>query len=98
MHGGAATTSMRTPRPEAARASTGDPSRVDGLARLEHLDELRQPPGARLRLLRVLEPVEDRVPVLAAQLGEERLGLGARVELALEVVGHGDALLALVGR
>ena len=31
------------------------------------------------------------------ELGEERLGLRPGVELALEVVGHGDALLAVVG-
>ena len=63
---------------------------VDRLAGLEHGDELLQPARARLGLLRVLEPVEDRVAVAAVEAGEERGGRGARVELALQVVGHGD--------
>jgi hypothetical protein len=52
---------------------------VDCLSGLKHGDELRQPPGPRLGLLGVLEPVDDRVPVLAAELGEERPGLRARI-------------------
>jgi hypothetical protein len=66
---------------------------VDRLSGLEHRDEPREPPRARLRLLGVLEPVEDRIAILATELGEERLGLRARVELALQVLGDRDAPL-----
>src|SRR5205807_9821857 len=48
--------------------------RVERLAGLEHLDEPGQPPRARLGAAGVVEPVEDRVAVLAAELGEERGG------------------------
>ena len=57
-------------------------SLVDRLARLEHRDELGQPPRARLGPLGVVEPVEDRVAILTAEPVEECLGLRARVELA----------------
>src|SRR5436853_462774 len=63
--------------------------RVEPLARLEHGDEPCQPLGTGLGLLGVLEPVGDRVAVLAVELGEERLGLRTGVELSLEVVRDG---------
>ena len=72
--------------------------RVDRLSGLEHRDELRQPPSARLGLLGVLEPVQDRVAVLTRQLVEERPGVWTDVELAPEILGDGDRPLALVGR
>ena len=53
--------------------------RVDGLARLEHFDELRQSPRARFRALGFLEAIEDRVAVLAAELREELFRARARV-------------------
>ena len=56
---------------------------VDRLAGLEHGDELREPPCPRLRPLGVVEPVEDRVAVLAVERLEERLGGGPCFELAL---------------
>jgi hypothetical protein len=73
------------------------PLRVDRFAGLEHCYELRESPHTRLGLLGVLEAVKDRVAVLATELREERLGLWASVELALEIIGDGDPLLALVG-
>src|SRR5262245_42788965 len=72
-------------------------SGVDRFARLEHGDELCQAPGARLGLLGVLEPVEDRVAVLAAEPGEECLRRRPRVELALEIIRDRGAALAGVG-
>src|SRR5262249_28995757 len=72
--------------------------RVDGLACLQHCDELREPARSRLRPLRVLEAVQDRIAVLTAELGEERLRLWAGVEFALKVIGDDDPALALVGR
>ena len=69
---------------------------VDRFARLEHRNELRQTPCPRLRPFGVLKPEEDGVAVLAAQLGEERACLGAKVELALEIVGYNAATLSLV--
>src|SRR4051794_5292460 len=68
------------------------------LPRLEHLDELREPPRPRLGPLGVLQAIEDRVAVLAVQAGEERLRPRSRVELAPEVVGDGHRRLPGVGR
>ena len=76
------------------RSRPGGGGRVDRLAGLEHRDELLEPAGARLGPLRVLEPVEDRVAVAAVEPREERRRRRARVELALEVVRHGDRALA----
>jgi hypothetical protein len=66
----------RSERATAASTSCSgvDPSRPPRASR-----RLRQPPCARLGLLGVLEPVDDRVTVLAVELGERRLGLRARV-------------------
>src|SRR3954452_13872195 len=64
---------------------------------LEHRDELRQPPGARLRAFGVLQAVEDRVAVLAAQALEERARGWARVQLAPQVVGDGHRRGAGIG-
>src|SRR5437763_5190944 len=72
--------------------------RVDRLAGLQHRDELRESARAGLRLLGVLQAVEDRVAVLTAEPEEELLRLRAGGELTLEVVGNGDSALALVGR
>src|SRR4051794_18361052 len=47
--------------------------------------------------LGVLEPVEDRVSVVAAEPGEERLRRRPRVELALEIIRDRGAALAGVG-
>src|SRR6476469_1512352 len=48
---------------------------MDLLVPLQHPDELLDPPGAGLRLLRGLNPEEDRVPVGAVQRFEEGLRL-----------------------
>src|SRR5689334_19938102 len=48
---------------------------MDLLAPLQHPDELLDPPGTGLRLLRGLNPEEDRVPVGAVQRFEEGLRL-----------------------
>ena len=42
------------------------------LAAGEHLDELRDPPGARLRALGVVDAVQDRVAVVAVELARTR--------------------------
>src|SRR2546423_14427481 len=72
--------------------------RVDRLAGLQHRDEFRESARAGLRLLGVLQAVEDRVAVLTAEPEEELLRLRAGGEPTPEVVGNCDSALALLGR
>src|SRR4051794_32591281 len=69
---------------------------VQLLPGLEHRDELLQAARAGLGALGVMQPVEDRVAVLAVERVEERARGGARVELALKIVGDGHRRLARV--
>src|SRR5262249_31834857 len=48
---------------------------VDGLVVVAHLDELRDAHNPGLRLLRIVDAVEDRIAVDAPECLEERLGL-----------------------
>ena len=71
---------------------------VQLLAALEHGDELLQPPDARLRLLRVLELVDQRVAVRLVQGGEELSSLRARVQRLLQIVRDLELRRRRVGR
>src|SRR5947207_4926319 len=68
------------------------------LAAGELLHELGDPPGARLGAFRVLDPVEDRVAVLAVERGEELARLFVPPQRALEVVRHDGVPRAVVRR
>src|SRR4051794_34565993 len=68
------------------------------LASREHVDEGCDAPRARLRPLRVVRAIEDRVAVMPVELGERRSRLRVRVERALQVVRHGDAAGRVVRR
>jgi len=63
----------------------------------QHLDELLDPARPGFRLLGVLHPVEDRVPVLAVE-SREKLGCGgAGRQGHREVFGHSGGLRPSVG-
>ena len=76
---------VRRPREDAPlpRARRG----VKRLAAAEHRHELLDPARARLGLLRVLEPVQDRVAVVASRALEELARRGVAVERGAQVVG-----------
>src|SRR3954467_6503983 len=63
----------------------------------QHRDERRDPSRARLRSLRGLDAVQDRVAVLGVQRREERRRLRRRVERRTEVVRHGRGARRVVG-
>ena len=68
---------------------------VEGPARGEPLDVVRNPPGAGLRTGDVVQAVQERVASRAGERGEERLRLRGGIEGALEV--GGDRRLARGG-
>src|SRR5262249_56065531 len=55
-------------------------------ALLEHVDERRDPPRARLRPLRVVRAIEDRVTVLTVELLEGRHRLAVAVDPLLPLL------------
>src|ERR1044071_3654944 len=70
---------------------------MDLLVPLQHPDELLDPPGARLRLLRGLNPEEDRVPVGAVQRVEEGLRLPVLRHRDQEIFRYRGRLRRMVG-
>src|SRR5581483_6469270 len=70
---------------------------VERLARGEHLHELLGAADARLRLLRLLDAEDERVPVATVEGREELAGAAVPVEEALELLGHGGGPLPGVG-
>ena len=70
---------------------------VEGLAVEQHLDVHRDPLGPRLGLLDVVQPVQECVPVVSPQRGEELGGGGAGVERGLEVGRDRGPALGLIG-
>ena len=71
--------------------------RVNRLAAREHRDELGDPLRARLRPLRVLDAVEDRVAVVAVELLEELARGRVGVERGAQVVRHLAVVRRVVG-
>src|SRR6185295_8268840 len=69
---------------------------MQSFARLEHTNELLQSPLARLRSLRVLQSVENRIAVLAVERLKELLGTGPGNQGRLQVLGDGDRPLGCV--
>src|SRR5690348_18398075 len=69
---------------------------MQSFARLQHTNELLQPPLARLRFLSVLQAVENRIAVLAVERLKELLGTGPGNQCRLQVVGDGDRPLGCV--
>src|SRR5437660_11519731 len=66
------------------------------LARLQHLNELLQPSLARLRLLGIVQSVENRIAVLAVERLKELLGTGTCNQGRLQVRGDRDRPLGCV--
>src|SRR4026209_136286 len=75
----------------------GSPWSVDLLPALQHRDEFAQTALAGLGLLRLVQPVDDRVTVGAVQRLEELTGGRIAVELAPQVVRNLGSALPLVG-
>ena len=71
--------------------------RVEGLAAREHRHEALDPSRAGVAALGVMDAVEHRVTVLAAERLEHRLGRGNRCQRRRKVVRHLDRALARVG-
>src|SRR2546428_5486772 len=69
---------------------------MQGLARLQHLNELLQPSLARLRLLGVLQSVENRIAVLAVERLKELLCMGTCNQSRLQITRDGDRPLGCV--
>src|SRR5438094_253322 len=85
---------LRRPRAD----PSGSPAlRVELLVAFEHVNKADEAASAGLRLLCVLEPIEDGVAVGAVQGFEERSRLRVSLELALQVVGDFDRALGCVG-
>jgi hypothetical protein len=70
---------------------------VDGLAAREHRDETLDASRAGVAALGLVNPVEDRVSVLAAEASEHRFGTRLKVERGGEVCRYLDRCLACIG-
>src|SRR5258705_4484759 len=70
---------------------------MDRFVARAHGDESLDALGPRLRLLRGLDAIEDRVAIRSVEGVEERLGARALIEGFGEVVRHGRRLRAVVG-
>src|SRR6476646_6905460 len=70
---------------------------MDLLVPLQHPDELLDPPGAGVRLLRGLNPEEDRVPVGAIERFEEGLRLPVLGHRRQKIFRYGGTLRRMVG-
>src|ERR1700704_4585001 len=86
----------RGPRQE-PKCVAGSALRVDRLVGGQHRHVLRYPPGPGLGALGVADPVQDRVPVHAAQGREERAGGIVAGQLALQVFRNARGPLARIG-
>src|SRR5881396_2016153 len=69
---------------------------MESLARLQHLNELPEPPLARLRLLGVVQSVENRIAVLAVERLKEFLCTGTCRQGRAQITGDGDCPLGCV--
>src|SRR5260370_12917942 len=84
-------------RQEPSMCFSGSALRVDRLVRGQHRHVLRYPLGPGLGALGVADPVQDRVPVHAAQRREERPGRIVAGQLALQVLRNARGPLAGIG-
>src|SRR5262249_54752898 len=70
---------------------------VDFAGALEHLQEIGEAPRSGFGLLRLLQPVEDRVAVGAIQPLEEAPRLRVALERPLQILGHRGGARRIVG-
>src|SRR5207245_1009697 len=91
----------RRPGPSGERASRpqspSESLRIDFLLIVEHGDEFLDASASRLGFLRLMDPVQDRVSVLAAERGEELPSTLILVQLPLQVVRNGRGARPWVG-